>query len=232
MMIDREGIGDLLADGSAMAGIHLGKGSGQYAVHAGGQELAMHDGRNDPGFSLHAVVEPTPGRHTLGAYLYYEMFQLWRRVKSLPPVRSLFYSKKTKYTAEAVKGVWGAACSKYMSLLNGAGVCLFAAFIGAHRFPIFEWLNAVTGWQKTPEEYMQAGLNIQAVRQAFNAREGVPLTHSIHPRALGRPPQTTGANRGFEIPIEPLTAAYYRALGFDEKTGCPPEALLESLEIK
>ena len=31
---------------------------------AGGQELAMHDPRLDPGYSLHASVEPTPGRHT------------------------------------------------------------------------------------------------------------------------------------------------------------------------
>ena len=31
---------------------------------AGGQELAMHDPRNDPGYALHAAVEPMPGRHT------------------------------------------------------------------------------------------------------------------------------------------------------------------------
>lgn len=38
--------------------------SGALAMRAGGQELSMHDGRNDPGFALHYAVEPAPGRHT------------------------------------------------------------------------------------------------------------------------------------------------------------------------
>lgn len=78
-IVKREGIGDLLADGSKVAAKKIGKNSMQYAIQAGGQELAMHDGRNDPGFALHNCVEPTPGRHTIGSQLYYEMFQLWKK---------------------------------------------------------------------------------------------------------------------------------------------------------
>ena len=91
LMIAREGIGDLLADGVKAAAARLGQGAEAYAVHAGGQELAMHDGRADPGFSLHAMLEPTPGRHTLGSQLYYEMFQLWTRVAGLPRVKRLYW---------------------------------------------------------------------------------------------------------------------------------------------
>ena len=49
----------------------------------------MHDGRQDPGFAVHYSVEPTPGRHTIGAQMYYEMFQLWKTVKGLPSVHML-----------------------------------------------------------------------------------------------------------------------------------------------
>ena len=61
-MIHRQGIGDLLADGVRAASRRIGKGSSEYAIHAGGQELAMHDGRYDPGFALHNCVEATPGK--------------------------------------------------------------------------------------------------------------------------------------------------------------------------
>jgi len=223
-MIRREGIGDLLADGSRAAAARIGHGAERFAMQAGGQELAMHDPRNDPGFALHAVVEPTPGRHTIGAYLYYEMFQLWRRVPHLPPVRPLFYPKRRKYVADREKAAWAAACSQFTALLNGAGGCLFGALLGVQRFPIFEWLNAATGWERMPEEYLRVGWNIQSVRQAFNAREGLALNHAINERALGRPPLERGANRGASVPIEELTRLYWEAMGWDAATGRPPIA--------
>ena len=36
-------------------------------MHAGGQELPMHDPKSDPGYGVHYIVEPTPGRHTVGS---------------------------------------------------------------------------------------------------------------------------------------------------------------------
>jgi len=230
-MIAREGIGDWLADGSRAAAERIGHGSGEAAVQAGGQELAMHDGRNDPGFALHAALEPTPGRHTLGSYLYYEMFQLWRKVPALPRVRRLFYPKKTKYSASLEKARWAAACSQYTALLNGAGACIFAAFTGSHRFPIFEWLNAALGWQRSPEEYLALGRNIQTLRQAFNVRQGAPLKHAINPRALGLPPQTAGANRGASVPLDEIAPLYWQELGWDPQTGRPTAEQMAALGL-
>jgi len=215
LMVKREGIGDLLADGSRKAAQHFGQESMKYSMQSGGQELAMHDPRNDPGFGLHAVVEPTPGRHTIGAYLYYEMYKLWTRVKTLPAVKPMFYPKKIKYTADAEKATWAAACSQFTSLINGAGGCIFGAFLGANRYPLFEWLNASTGWTKSPEEYMRIGWNIQSLRQEFNARQGVKLNHAINDRPMGRPPLTEGANKNAQVKIEELTTLYWQQLGWD-----------------
>ena len=143
-MIRREGIGDILADGTRLAAQRIGRGSDRLAMHAGGQELPMHDGRFDPGFALHYSVEPTPGRHTIGSLLYYEMFQLWRRNDALPDP-SLFYLKSSKYGDDRQKAAMAAACSRFVNVLNGAGACLFGAFLGVHRLPLFEWLNAASG---------------------------------------------------------------------------------------
>ncbi len=230
MMIAREGIGDLLADGSKAAAQRLGNGSAGAAIHAGGQELAMHDPRNDPGFALHAVVEPTPGRHTLGAYLYYEMFQLWTRVESAPRVRPRFYPKGHKYRADAEKARWAAQCSRFSAVMNCAGLCMFGAFIGVQRIPIFEWLNAATGLDYTPDAYMRIGQEIQDLRQAFNRLHGAPARHDINPRALGRPPQEAGANAGRSVPLDALVAQYWQEMGWTAH-GHPTYETLERLGI-
>ncbi|MEM5774430.1 MAG: aldehyde ferredoxin oxidoreductase C-terminal domain-containing protein, partial [Anaerolineaceae bacterium] len=48
-MIAREGLGDLLADGTKRAAQRLNGSSPDGAIHAGGQEISMHDPRLDPG---------------------------------------------------------------------------------------------------------------------------------------------------------------------------------------
>jgi aldehyde:ferredoxin oxidoreductase len=230
LMISREGIGDILADGSRKAAERIGRGSAAYAVHAGGQELAMHDPRNDPGFALHAAVEATPGRHTLGAYQYYEMFQLWTRVKGAPRVKPRFYHKNTKYTADEEKAAWAAQCSRFSALMNAAGLCMFGAMIGVQRIPIFEWLNAATGLQKTPDEYMQIGQDIHNLRQAFNLLHGAPARHAVNPRALGAPPQEAGANRGRSVQLNTLVRLYWQQMDWDEN-GRPKDEALQRIGV-
>ncbi len=230
-MIRREGIGDLLADGSRMAARRIGAGSDRFAMHAGGQDLPMHDSRFDPGFALHYSVEPAPGRHTVGSLLYYEMFQLWREVPRLPDPRFL-YTKGSKYDADPEKAGMGAACSRFVNLLNAAGVCLFGAFLGIHRLPVFKWLDAVSGNSRSPEAYLEIGGRIQTVRQAFNFRQGIdPRANLASDRALGRPPQKSGANAERSVPVEKLIAEYFEQFGWDRQTGKPSETSLREMEL-
>ena len=231
-MISREGIGDILADGSRVAARKLGKGSERFTVHAGGQELAMHDSRNDPGFALHYSVEPTPGRHTIGAGLYYEMFQLWKKVKGLPKVSPLYF-KGSKYVVDEEKAVRGAACSKFMNVLNGAGLCMFGSFLGANKIPTFEWLTAATGWNKGPEEYMEIGERIQTLRQAFNVKHGIePKNFKISDRAVGKPPLSGGANKGRTVDIDKMMEGYWEQFGWDIVTGKPGAECMARLDIE
>ena len=230
-MIRREGIGDLLADGVRAAGRRIGAGSARFAMHAGGQELPMHDGRFDPGFALHYSVEPTPGRHTIGSLLYYEMFQLWRRIDDLPDP-SLFYLKSSKYEDDRQKARMAAACSRFVNVINGAGGCLFGAFLGVHRLPVFEWLNAATGWNLAARDYLKCGSCIQTARQAFNIRHGIdPRRNRAADRSLGRPAQAAGANAGRSVPIEGLMRHYWRELGWDPETGHPLPAAMAALDF-
>jgi aldehyde:ferredoxin oxidoreductase len=227
-MIAREGIGDLLADGVKRAVERLGARAADAAIHAGGQELAFHDSRLDPGFALHASVEPNPGRHTSGAQSYYEMYHLWTRCKDLPGA-PLFYSKRSKYHSSPVMARKAAAVSCFTQLYNAAGLCFFGALLGADRLGFFEGLNAALGWNLAPEEYMQIGKRIQTLRQMFNLRQGIdPRSTRISPRALGLPPLGEGANRGRTIALDGMIRDYYTAMGWHPQSGVPlPETLAE-----
>ena len=229
-MIKREGIGDLFADGSKRAAQKIGKGSLQYAMQAGGQELPMHDGRNDPGFALHYSVEPTPGRHTIGAQMYYEMFQLWKVIKKLPRIWPLYF-KGSKYAVNEKKAVMGAACSKFTNVINGAGLCIFGTYLGAKRIPTFDWINAATGWNRTPEEYMEIGERIQTLKQSFNIKQGIePKDNRLSERASGIPPLEEGANEGRTVDIDRMMSDYWKQFGWDEKTGKPTAEAMSRLE--
>src|SRR5581483_10488093 len=64
----RQGLGDLLAEGSARAAQRLGRGSDAFAVHVKGLEVAMHDPRHMANMLKNYPVSPTGGDHTGTAY--------------------------------------------------------------------------------------------------------------------------------------------------------------------
>ncbi len=223
-MIAREGIGDILADGVKLAAQRIGNGAEKLALDAGGQEPAMHDSRNDPGFALHYSADPAPGRHTNGAWLYYEMYQLWKTVKKIPRLGPIFM-KHSKYKSDRNHARKGKANSEFMNVMNGSGVCLFGGFLGAKRIRIFDWLNAATGWHLTPNQYMEIGTDIQHLKQAFNIRHGIlPKENRVHDRLLGMPAQTKGANRGRSVDIDALMSEYWQEFGWDKDTGFPSKS--------
>jgi aldehyde:ferredoxin oxidoreductase len=231
MMVKREGIGDILADGVKKAAEKIGKNSNSFAIAAGGQELPMHDPRNDPGFGLHASVDPAPGRHTVGAQQYYELYALWKRVKWVPRVKPLI-TVKSKYVADRKKAVCAVANSCFSQFYNGAGLCFFGALIGVHRVPIFEWMNAAAGWDRSPEEYMEVGKRVQTLKQLFNIKHGIePLSLKAHPQSVGDPPQVVGPNRGRSFDLGKMMSDYWREIGWDPESGVPTPETIEALGL-
>ena len=232
LMIARQGIGDILADGSLRAARHFGHDSTTFAIQAGGQEIAMHDPRLDPGYAVHASTDPTPGRHTAGCQVYYDMYRLWTRVPGVPHP-PLLASRASKYRADSVQAGMAVANSCFTQLYNGAGLCMFGAMMGVDRLPLFEWLNAATGWTLAPAEYMTVGRRIQTLRQLFNVREGIePASLTVNPRAAGHPPLLRGANRGRSVPVTDLMHLYWQGMGWDTATGVPTEQTLAELGIE
>jgi aldehyde:ferredoxin oxidoreductase len=163
--------------------------------------------------------------------MYYEMYRLWKKVPSLPKPEAVYF-KGRKYAPDERKAVCSAACSKYVNVLNGVGACLFGAFLGVDRLPIFEWLNAATGWTRTPEDYLAVGEAVQTLKQAFNIKHGRdPRNNLPGPRATGQPVLSDGANKGRRVDIRQMVSDYWRAFGWDPDSGVPPpEAIPPLLE--
>jgi len=230
-MINREGIGDILADGSKKASEIIGKNSEKYAIHAGGQELPAHDGRHDPGYAVHYSVEPTPGRHTIGSFQYYGSFQLWREVKSLPEVK-IKTPKTEMYVASENNAVMSKACSEYKMLCDSAGLCLFGVMMGVQHLNTFEYLEAATGFGYSPREYMEIAHRIQTLRQLFNIKQGInPVDLIQAKRASGDPVLEKGPNKGKYVPVEKMAEEYWRIMGWDEN-GIPKIQTLRELGIE
>lgn len=63
MIAKREGIGDLLAEGSQRAAAKVGLGSEEYLTTVKGMEMAMHDPRHMAGMRASYLLAPTGGDH-------------------------------------------------------------------------------------------------------------------------------------------------------------------------
>jgi aldehyde:ferredoxin oxidoreductase len=107
---------------------------------------------------------------------------------------------------------------------------MFGAFLGARRFRLFDWLNAATGWDLTPNDYMELAGDIHTLKQAFNVKHGIePRDFKIGDRALGRPPQTEGANKGRSVEIEAMMTHYWEQFGWNPETGKPDPRVVEKM---
>ena len=95
------------------------------------------------------------------------------------------------------------------------------------------WLNAVTGWDLTPDEYLKTGERILSLRKAFNIREGIkPEDHALSERALGKTPLTKGPLRGVTLDMGWLMKEFYDTVGWDLNTGGPTPVKMKELEIE
>ncbi len=206
------GLGEWLADGVRRAAERLGPEAQEAAIHAGGQELAMHRGLYEPGVALGYAVDPAPGRHTstLSGTVELPPFMPYFALAGVKPGARYDYETKGR-----VMAVGMAVLRAYESL----GFCQFALYMGEP--PFLAWLNAATGWGMTEREFLEAGKAIQRLRHAFNERHGLPREFPLPARERGEPPQEVGPLAGITLDVEAMTQAYYAAIGVVEGESYP-----------
>ncbi len=230
-MIERDGFGDILADGSKKASERMGRGSKRYAMHIGGAEPPAHDSRYDPMLALNYAAEPAPGKHTVAMSMMYAAMSLSDICSWAPPVKLHPKSEDFLPGEDVILSNVANVC--YTMLADSAGTCYYGEMMGVHTYKLVEYLNAASGRELSGDEYMEIGKRVQTLRQMFNVKQGIDLTKVRLPkRMLGYPPLESGANKGVTVShSEEQIRAHWRAFGWNECTGIPEETTIKALGI-
>lgn len=224
---ERKGIGDILADGVKIAAAKIGKGSENFAMHVGGQEVPMHDPKYAPALATTFTCDATPGRHTQG-WEWTEGNQY--RVPGVNTPRIEQYSPPGDSIDRAVAH---AIAQKHAHIVNALGVCQDPTWYPAAtpRYELF--VSAVTGWDITIQDLLECGERIACIRQAFNVREGFkPSDFRLPGRVVGNPPLSYGPLKGVMIDAEAQSRQYFKVMKWDYHSGKPDKQRLIELGLE
>jgi aldehyde:ferredoxin oxidoreductase len=229
MIAHREGIGDLLADGTRRAAAKLGHGASELAVEVKGLELGMHEPRGKKGLALSYATAPRGADHMEG--FHDPMIagpNAWPELGVVEAMDRFSLEGKPRAVRLA---------EDYTSFINSLPICSFMSLPIAgvrNTEEITGMLAAATGWRDiTIEEEMAIGERAYNLARAFTVRESAGTADDRLPAKLSRSLQD-GASRGQTIADEEFTPAlqeYYRLRGWSEN-GTPTETKLRELGLE
>lgn len=209
---NREGLGDILAEGVREASKRIGKGSEKLAVHVKGLEIPAWDPRGKLGHGLAYMTADIGGSH----------------------LRDMYSTKKIP-DRSALEVVDKLADSQDMNVLrDNLILCTFAmGTLDEHlRRQAFE---AVTGRQLSAVKEREVANRIWTLIRLYNIREGMmrkddDLPHKLRNEVL--PSGVAEGCKGFvtDEDLEASLDAYYRFRGWDSE-GVPTEETVEMLDL-
>jgi aldehyde:ferredoxin oxidoreductase len=229
----REGIGDLLAEGSARASERIGRGSERFAIHVKGQELPMHEPRGKPAVGLGYAISDVGADHLMVAHDPGFQMKESAVLKTLAPlgifepVPALDLGPRKVRLYRHMEDIY--------SFWRAAGVCLFgyAPRVSVPMDVFVDMARAVTGWDFSVFEQMSAGERSTNLTHAFNVREGFRREQDRLPERFFTP-LPDGRLKGVGLAPEQVDGAIdllYQMKGWDPATGIPSRSKLEELDI-
>ncbi|MFX1571766.1 MAG: aldehyde ferredoxin oxidoreductase family protein [Promethearchaeota archaeon] len=223
-IIKRDGVGDILADGSELAAQRIGKDSYKYSISSLGSEIAMHNPRIFPSLAFTYNYDPTPGRHTAASIDFMDIGPINKFQKGFTLPKNWKYNEKKKQKAQKL-------VTAFHQVLNSAGLCSFSTLFGS--YPFLDILNSFTGWGINIDEIIKIGLRIQTLRQAFTLREGIDIAKNTLPgRVIGDPPDIKGPTKGITIEYEDFYKGYCYEMGWNPENGYPLKDTLKELNLE
>jgi len=225
MIANKEGIGELLADGVAQAASVIGKGAENFALHIKGQELPMHEPRFKPGMGVGYTISPTGADHCHN--IHDSVYT--RRVPGGLKALGIFEPLPCQDLSPA----------KVRMLVSGSlwqhtlDCLVFCHFVPLSPEQITDLVAGITGWDTSVWELMKVGERCVNMARAFNIRQGMTRGDDYLPHRFFTP-FTAGPLKGVSIDQRELDQAidtYYAMVGWD-KDGAPTLAKLQELGIE
>jgi aldehyde:ferredoxin oxidoreductase len=210
----REGIGDLLAEGSKRASEKVGQGSEKFAMHSKGLELPGYEPRGLKTYALGLAVGTRGACHN----------------------RSLAYEPDMKgqvdrLKAEKGRGKIAMECEDLAAVLDCLMLCKFirGCFNDFYEESV-EFYRLATGLDLTTDELKRVGERVSNLKKYFNVREGWSKKDDWLPPRILEEPLPDGDSQGTTLTAEELRLMiddYYAVRGWTEDGLVPPEKLAE-----
>jgi aldehyde:ferredoxin oxidoreductase len=213
----RQGLGELLAEGSRRAAEHVGGGSSAFAPHVKGMELPGYEPRTMQAMALGLAVNARGADHNRSGAYEADLSGEHDRLEGGPP-----------HVMAAIESEDRAA------IMDSLILCKFLR--GVFTEPFDEWaalLSAVTGWDVDGAELRHTARRIVMAKRVFNIREGWLPADDWLPERLLSEPLRIGSGRVATLTPERLKAmidGYYAARGLDGQ-GRPADGSLSDLQL-
>ena len=216
MIADRDGLGDLLSQGSLRFARHFAAEA--EAVQVNGLEVAYHDPRGVSGMALAYATSPRGACHNQSDYFFVD----WGHTQ--PEVGIEFFARN----AQAEKAANVARHQDWRTVYNAAVMCLFSNVSPQAQIDL---INAACGFDWTIRDMLRAGERGWNLKRAINNRMGVTAANDRLPKALLEP-YSTGGSEGFVPDLQGMLYAYYASRGWDLQSGFPARSKLEALGLE
>ncbi len=212
----REGIGDILAEGS----LALGRkhNTEESVIHVRGLEIPNHDPR---AFSGMTTVYTTASRGA--THLEGDMYS----VDMGADVRELGIVGGDRLENEG-KGTTSAKAQDFRAFFDSVIMCHFAI---VPPKTIISLLNLATGGSLSVDDILTIGARAVTMKRLFNLRCGLRTQDEKLPPALLKP-HPESVTDDFVPDVEMQLQEYYEYRKWDRKTGKPSEESIRSLDIE
>jgi len=217
-MVTREGIGDLLAEGTREAARKIGKGAAHYAIQVKGLELPGYDPRGLKASGLNLATAALGASHCVGQ----------------SPQEIMGADKLDRFAVEG-KGAMCKLNQDKVAIYETGIVCIFPMALNLIDLAqLKEMLYAATGIKEfNDEDYLkQVGERIWTIERCFNVRDGFGRKDDYLPERFLTEPLERGPVKGQVVEMDKLLDDYYTVRGWDQATGYPKREKLESLGLK
>ena len=218
MIIRREGIGDLFAEGTRSLARHFRKGTGEYAFHVKGLDMICGDPRGIKAFGLTYAIASRGGDH-LRAEPFFELTGRYDEAEKRWGVRDIADRLSDNGKAILVEHTERQALlTDCLTMCKNIGLSMdILDFDFASRL-----LRTGTGLKFTPEKIDEALKGVIKRDRKMNIDFGVTAAQDTLPKRFTREPLKAGASKGQIVAVDRMVKEYYKAKGWDEQ-GVPQD---------
>lgn len=217
----REGIGDLLADGSNAVGERFNISRDEIAT-VNNLEVPYHDMRNCYGMSLTYGFSPRGACHMTG-----DIYKIGRKGNEIDfssvGVNKIDMHQNNKKMAEA--------CAKLQDYRAFYSSLITCNFINPPPSYFVELLNSLFGIDLDLENIQLLGERIFTIKRLFNIKMGLNSRNDYIPKIL-RTPVKEGASMGKAPDFDKLKNYYYEVRNWDPQTGIPNKEKIRKLGLR